>query len=380
MKKKKLLYIVRYPIHESFNLKGKFDGQLHAFEVLGFDVFYLTFDRQHFYLMNNAQQLVLGSTHWKFPGYFHTLCYNDLYRLARQVVDKYHIDCVYWRAAPELPASIRLAKQIKKSGAHFIYEYPTYPHQAEKSLGFLRSVYAPFAALLRKKLENAVDGFVLIGQDAGGTYRGKPAINISNGIDLSAIPVRHHTPDPNAIHIMALASMSYWHGYDRLIRSLAAYTGKHRVVIHMVGGNDGGALPEWQELTRSLNLTDQVLFHGPKSGEELDRLFNLCDIGVNSLGLYRKGFSVTSELKTRECIARGLPFVCSVEDSVLQYAPKAFWLRVPNDDSIPDMDQIVSFALQMRAECDLAESMRSYAREHLAWETQYRQVFEFLKI
>lgn len=378
--KKKLLYVVRYQLGKSFHLKAKFDGQLRAFETLGFDVFYLSFDEKHFYLMNGNQTRVIGNSHFRIPGYFHTLCYQDLYTLARKMLREVGFDCVYWRAAPDLPASFRLAKSIQERNALFLYEYPTYPNNAERSLSLLRSAYARCASVIRKKIEQLADGFVLIGEDAGGSYRGKPAINISNGIDLDVIPVRKRKSDPDTIHILALASMSYWHGYDRLLRSAAEYSGQWDIRIHMVGSNDGGALPEWEALTQELGLGEKVIFHGLKSGAALDDMFDLCDIGVNSLGMYRKGFSVTSELKSREYAARGLPFVCSVDDPALTHTQEPLWLRIPNDDSIPDMEELVAFALRMRSDKGAAEKLRAYAAEHLTWETQYRQVFEKFKL
>ena len=378
--KKKLLYIVRYQLDKPFNLKAKFDGQLRAFENLGFDVYYLAFDETNFYLMNGGKKTVIGKSHFGIPGYFHTLCYQDLYTLAKKVVRKVAPDCVYWRSAPHLPASIALANYIKKRGIRFLYEYPTYPTNTEKSMNGLRGIYSAYSAHLRDKVDDLADGFVLIGEDAGGVYKGKTAVNISNGIHLEVIPARCPKPDPNTVHILALASMSYWHGYDRLIRSLAEYTGDQDVRIHMVGGNDGGSIPAWKALTQELGLEEKVVFHGSKSGDALSEMFDLCDVGVNSLGMYRKGFAVTSELKTREYAARGLPFVCSVDDSALDHAEAPMWLRVPNDDSIPNMAEIVEFAMNMRQDETSVEKLRSYAGEYLTWESQYRQVFEKIKL
>lgn len=378
--KKKLLYVVRYQLDKPFNLKAKFDGQLRAFENLGFDVYYLAFDAAHFYLVNGDEKRVIGKTHFEIPRYFHTLCYQDMYTLARKMVREIGFDCVYWRSAALLPSSLRLAREIKRHGARFIYEYPTYPTGTEKSMSTLRAVYGVYASALRRKLDDLADGFVLIGEDAGGIYNGKPAVNISNGINLEVIPARNRKTDSDTIHILALASMSYWHGYDRLIRSLAAYSGDWKVKIHMVGGNDGGSIPEWKMLTEELGLQDKVIFHGSRSGEALSEMFDLCDIGVNSLGMYRKGFSVTSELKSREYAARGLPFVCSVDDPALEHTEEPMWLRISNDDSIPDMAEIVDFALKMRGDETVVEKLRAYAGEYLTWESQYRQVFDRIKV
>ena len=380
MEAKKLLYVVRYQMDKPFNLKAKFDGQIRAFRNLGFDVYYLGFDEKHFYLVNGEKKQIIGNTRFNIPGYFHTLCYQDMYSLARKMVRRACFDCVYWRSAALLPSSIGLAREIKKNGTRFVYEYPTYPAGTEKSMSTVRAIYGMYASGLRRKIDDLADGFVLIGEDAGGIYNGKTAVNISNGINLEVIPARNPKPDPDTIHILALASMSYWHGYDRLIRSLAAYTGERNIRIHMVGPNDGGSVPDWKALTEELGLQEKVIFHGAKSGDERSEMFDLCDIGVNSLGMYRKGFAVTSELKAREYAARGLPFVCSVDDPALDHAGEPLWMRVSNDDTIPDMEKIVEFALKMRADELSVEKLRAYAGEYLTWESQYRQVFEKIKL
>lgn len=380
MQEKKLLYVVRYQLDKPFNLKAKFDGQLRAFENLGFDVYYLAFDAEHFYLVNKRQKKVVGSTHFGFPSYLHTRLYWDLYTIAGKLVKTMDFDVIYWRQAPCWYTSYLLGKKINASGAKYIYEYPTFPLKREKQRNLFRTVFMRYSEIWNSKLENFADAFVLIGEDAGGVYKGKPAINISNGISLDLIPMRKPGTDPDTIHILALASMSYWHGYDRLIRSLAEYKGDQNIRIHMVGGNDGGAIPEWKALVAELGLQEKVLFHGQKSGAELDEFFNLCDVGVNSLGMYRKGFSMTSELKSREYSGRGLPFVCSVDDPELTHTREPMWLRVSNDDSIPDMEEIVAFALRMRADKDTVQKLREYARTYMTWESQYQKVFDVVTL
>lgn len=375
--KKKLFYIVRYQLDKPFNLKAKFDGQLRAFENLGFDVYYLAFDAENFYLVNNGKKTVVGKTCFRFPAYYHSKLYWDLYSLAEKMLAQYDFDYIYWRHAPNWHASYHLAKKLNKARGTFIYEYPTYPVRYEKYKGITRSALVlKYSAFWTKRIDDLADCFALIGDDAQGIYNGKPAVNISNGICLDLVPRRCPRPDPDTIHILALASMSSWHGYDRLIRSLAEYTGDRDIRIHMVGGNDGGAVPEWKALTKTLGLQEKILFHGPKTGAELNDFFDLCDVGINSLGMYRKGFQMTSELKSREYAGRGLPFVCSVDDPDLQHTQEPMWLRVSNDDTIPDMEQIVAFVLRMRSDEHTADKLRAYARVHLSWESQYQKLFD----
>ncbi len=372
--RKKLLYITRYSLHKEFNLKKKFDGQLNAFRNLGFDVYFIGFDEKHLYLINNDKKTVIGKTHFGFPSYLHTLFYNDLHKAAVKAIESQKFDYVYWRSAPLWKSSVTVAKTAKKYGSTFVYEIPTFP-QTEAQMSGLRSLFVRYSKKFDQSFHNLIDAYVLIGEDAGGKFRGKPAINIENGIDVSNVPVRKPMCE-DKLHILALASMSYWHGYDRLIRSLAQYKGNEKIVIHMVGGNDGGCLDEWKELTTQLGLDDSVVFHGQMTGNALEEMFDMCDIGVNSLAMYRKGFAVTMELKAREYIARGLPFVCAVEDPALSDSEETFWLRISNDDSIPDMEQIVKFALDMKKDISHVSKLRKLAENRMTWEMQYKKVFD----
>ena len=244
--KQKLLYIVRYSIDEDFNLKMKFDGQLEAFRNIGYDVYFVGYDHQHFYLIHNDSKEIIGNTHFSIPSYIHTFYYVDVYNIIRKLIKKEYFDYFYWRSAPSWLASYRLTKAIKKSGSKLIYEIPTFLKTTEKPLSKLRALFEVYSSHWNNKMNQYIDCYVMIGEDAHGMYKGKPAINIDNGINVDAIPVRKVNYDPNAIHLMALASMSYWHGYDRIIQSLADYKGNQKVIIHMIGGNDGGSFPEWK--------------------------------------------------------------------------------------------------------------------------------------
>lgn len=381
MDKKKILYIVRYPIYEDFNLRGKFDGQLASFRNLGMDVYYLVFDQDHFYLVHDGEKQVIGKATTRMPMYFHTKVYYDMHRAVMKAAAMIHFDYVYWRGAPTWRSSCQVARKLHAQGAKILYEIPTYVKIGEKPMSILRRAFSVYSDFWHSRMMRYVDLMVLIftGDTTMDTLYGKPVAVIDNGIDVSAIPVRQLQAHEDEIHILALASMSYWHGYDRLIRAVHEYTGDQKVVLHMVGGNDGGMLPEWQKLAQELRVEEQVIFHGKMYGEELTEMFNLCDVGTNALAQFRKNLSATSELKVREYTARGLPFLCSVEDPALDHAQEPFWLKVDNDDSVPDMQQIIDFAVKMRADRDHPMKMNAYARQYMTWESQYAPIFEKLE-
>lgn len=378
--KKKLLYIVRYQIYEDFNLKGKFDGQLAAFKNLGMDVYYLVFDKKYFYLVNGDNKEIVCRATTGLPMYFHTKVYYDMHRAVLKVLKKIRFDFAYWRGAPIWRSSCKVAKKLHSQGTKILYEIPTYVKSGEKAMNGLRKLFSVYSDFWKPRLTKYFDLVVLIftGDTTMDNLYGKPIAIIDNGVDVGAIPLRKPIIHENEIHILALASMSYWHGYDRLIRSLSQYKGDVKIIIHMVGGNDGGLLPEWKQLADDLGISDRVIFHGKMYGEDLAKMFDICDIGANALAQFRKNLSATSELKVREYTARGLPFLCSVEDPALAHTDSPFWLKVANDESMLDMDEIVDFVLKMRADTQLSQRMRQYAFDYMTWEKQYAPLFDNL--
>lgn len=380
MAEKTLLYIVRYPLYERFNLQQKFDGQLNAFKELGYHTLYIGFDKKFFYLIDGDEKTIIGKTHFFIPNYFHTVFYTDLYKMAIKVVKEYGVDVAYYRSAPAFKKTYTLAKFLKKNGCKFIFEIPTYKSNfKEEDLSFVRTIFRKYSNIWSNKIKTMPDLYVFMGDGEFSTLHSCPAIKIENGIAPDLVPIRNPKNEEDKINILALSSMNYWHGYDRLINSLAEYKGDVDINIHFVGADDGGCLSQWEDLVKKHKLENKVIFHGPKYKDELNEMFDLCDIGVNSMAMFRKSFENTSELKTREYIARGLPFVSSVYDVILDGLDKDLYMQITNDETIPSMEEIVSFALSVKKDSSAKERLRNCALETMSWTVIYKNVFKHLK-
>ena len=86
-------------------------------------------------------------------------------------------------------------------------------------------------------------------------------------------------------------------------------------------------------------------------------------------------------LKTREYMARGIPFVLTYDDPDLLAVDEdgRFYLSLPNDDTAVDMDEIIAFADRMsQNQADISTYMRAYANQHLDWQTKMKQYLEFI--
>lgn len=169
----------------------------------------------------------------------------------------------------------------------------------------------------------------------------------TNGIDVSSIPGRSCFPvwPSNEFVMIGVASLAPWHGYDRIIRGIADYLLRNKnseIVPKMIIVGDGEVRSEWQELAKNLKICDNIEFVGFKKAGKLNNLFNQAHMAIASIGLYRKGLNMASDLKSREYAARGLPFVSSGRDIDFEPLPE-FIYKVENGDESINIEKIIEW-------------------------------------
>ena len=184
----------------------------------------------------------------------------------------------------------------------------------------------------------------------------------------------HHQKE---IHLIGVAEVHYWHGYDRLIHGLGIYyEGKpeKEIFFHIIGNIDPpemlGSLqaPGFQSYIRQYDIEKYVIFHKPQYGDKLDALFNEADFAIGSLGRHRTGIRNIKTLKNREYAARGIPFIYSETDSDFDTMP--YIIKAPADESPIDVKQIIDF---ISRETGSPENIRK-SIQHLSWKVQMEKV------
>ncbi len=202
----------------------------------------------------------------------------------------------------------------------------------------------------------------------------KPHISIGNGINVSSIKQRTPPNFSGTLNLLFVATISRWHGIDRLIKGLADYEGATKVILHIVG--EGLVLENLNRLSNECQVEKNVIFHGFLKGNALDELFDMCHIAIGSLGIHRKGLSMTSELKIREYTARGIPFICSAVDSDF---PDDFHYmqKVPGDECPIKIEEIIQFAEKVYLDPEHPIKMRAHAEDNLDWSVKMKKLKEF---
>lgn len=300
------------------------------------------------------------------------------------------IDLLYIRSYHNAnPATIRFVKAAKRLGVRILLEIPTYPYDQEYQSP-KEKLQLAVDRLYRHRFCRYVDKIITFSSDA--EIFGRPTICISNGIDFRHIALRHVTRHDlsREIHLIAVAEIHFWHGYDRLIQGLGRYyndindtqneirsshtkpSSNHpEVHFHLVGPLSGireeqcikSAIEQW-------HLDSYVHLHGRQSGKALDDLFDQADFAIGSLGRHRSGITHLRSLKNREYAARGFAFLYSEIDDDFEQQP--YVLKAPADESPIDIASVVRFIQNNKFD---PQTIRG-SIQHLSWKEQMRKVIE----
>ena len=211
---------------------------------------------------------------------------------------------------------------------------------------------------------------------------GQRTIQISNGVDFDSIPLKKTvSKNTSVIHLLGVAEVHYWHGYDRLIEGLGKYyqnPANTTVFFHIAGGiwksemHDSQHAPGFYELINKYHIEKYVIFHGQKMNEELDELFNEADFAIGSLARHRSGIDKIKTLKNREYAARGIPFIYSETDE--DFDPMPYIMKVPADESPIDIHRLIRFYMEL----DLSPRKIRDSIKNLSWKEQMMKVINNL--
>lgn len=288
---------------------------------------------------------------------------------------KERIEFIYIRSNHNAnPFTIHMVRRMKKKGMKVVMEIPTYPYDQEYFDKWMQRQLIQ-DKLFRKLFANQLDAIVTFTEEK--TIFGQRTINISNGIDFDSVRMKKNNQRPrNEFHMIGVAEIHRWHGFDRVIKGLAEYysTPKEmKVYFHIIGYFFSPI--EEEEITRIIkenHLESYVLLYGKKHGKELDDIFDQCDFGIGSLGRHRVGISDIKTLKNREYAARGIPFIYSENDT--DFDMKPYILKAPADETAINIEKIIQFYQHLSIS---PQEIRN-SIENLSWKNQMKIVIDTL--
>lgn len=363
---RKILYLTTWDFSDgpSTGITNKIKGQIKAFKTYGFAVNYTYIADGGVYYHKDNQDLFLGKV-----GKLRKLAANYyLYKILKEeeyqfVYNRYGLMDLYY---------FKLLKSLQKSGSRIIIEIPTYPYDDERLPGVKWWLLYSLDKILRNRVSPYVDRIATYSHDE--KIFGIPTVEVKNGIDFDMVTVRMPEEGGDVIHMLAVAGFTKAHGYDRMLVGLGKYYqngGTRKVVFHLVGA--GEPENQYRNIVQKYRIEEHCVFHGVKRGQELDQVYNYCDLGVESLGDFRNGIKISSSLKSREYVAKGLPFITACKSDIFE--DEEYILQIPADESPVNISDVVNFydrlynekskvsiACKIRketmAKCDIIQTMK----------------------
>ena len=296
--------------------------------------------------------------------------YSNLYRyILEEKMDFLYIRYVHYAT----PFFVQFLKKMHKKKVRLILEIPTFPYDDEyQNLKFLSHIKVLIEKKCRKLMSKYLEKIVTV-SDHDFIF-GVQTIKISNGVDFASIKLKQNILyASNDIHLIGVASIKRWHGFDRLILGLSEFYKKEqelKVYFNIISGKgDEETLLFLKQLVKIKGLSEYVNFFGEVYGAKLDHLFDKSNIGVGSLGCHRIGISEIRILKNREYAARGIPFCYSGND--VDFDGKPYILKISADESTIDIEHIIKFYQNLSMS---PEEIRESVKDSITWNVQMAKV------
>ena len=375
----KILFLVYHGFSEVSGISKKIHYQVKGLRENGYEVHlcYYDFDSQ-----GHRCRFVDGDVIKDYgKGILAGLCQRFDYTCIYDYCKLSGIQFVYARCFQNAnPFLISFFKKLNQLGIKSVTEIPTYPYDSEfVGFPFMTRMGLKIDQLFRHQLYQQMNAIVTF-SDAEQIF-GQRTIRISNGVDMDSIPLHdYHVPSDGSIHLIGVAEVHYWHGYDRLIAGLGEYykntSNPRHVYFHIVGGvwksemYDSMHAPGFAELMDKYGIRDKVIFHDQLFGEELNQVFNQCCFAIGSLARHRSGITTIKTLKNREYATRGIPFIYSEQDSDFDYQP--YILKALPDETPINIQQILDYVDSHH----FGPSEIRKTVEHLSWKVQMKHVID----
>ena len=375
----KILFLVYHGFSEVSGISKKIHYQVKGLRENGYEVHlcYYDFDSQGHRCRFVDGEVIKDYGKGLIAGLYQRIDYACIYDYCRLN----GIQFVYARCFQNSnPFLISFFKKLNQLGIKSVTEIPTYPYDAEfVGFPFMTRMGLKIDRLFRHQLYQQMNAIVTF-SDAELIF-GQRTIRISNGVDMDSIPLHdYHVPSDGSIHLIGVAEVHYWHGYDRLIAGLGEYykntSNPRQVYFHIVGGvwksemYDSMHAPGFAELMDKYGIRDKVVFHDQLFGEELNQVFNQCCFAIGSLARHRSGISVIKTLKNREYATRGIPFIYSEQDNDFDH--QSYVIKASPDESPVNIQQILDFIDSHHFE---SSEIRKTV-EHLSWKIQMKRVID----
>lgn len=368
MVKRKLLFISSYDpdISEVNGVAKKLSLEIRTFQSFGYDVSFIEMNEKGVFINTNNKR--------KFCVDWNENHYTTFVNFYKEIINmEMAYDVIYLRYEHISFSMLRFLYKFKNSGKKIVIgELATFMGHPYSTSSLKTKISFYIKKTLNNYLPKPIDYLVTFSDHS--KLFGLKTIKIENFTDVSSLePKKFKTTSKDECHLLVLAQLTPAHGVDLLIKGMKLYWAKPhdtRCYLHVVG--DGKILGGLKKLTTDLNMQHAVSFYGELGGNQLNEVFDICDVGVGALAIFRKGSYKLSELKLREYTARCLPFVYNAHEP--QFENSHFCKKLEFEDKPTDISSIVEFYHEFDYGLESVNKMRGFADSNVTAEVQLKKV------
>lgn len=289
-------------------------------------------------------------------------------------VEKYKISRIYIRIYSVDRQDILFCARMNERNAKVVVEFPTLlknPSIVDSKIVMAEDQY------YRNQMHKYVKCCTTY-HNVNSAYE-IPCIALVNGVDMDEQPLKKYRKRDGRIILLAVATFSKWHGYERVIEGLHKYYlegGKRNIIFNLVG--KGGQLGYYEYLVNKYELQAHVNFCGEMYGKKLEQIYDDSDIAIGSLGFYKTDTLSGAPIKSREYCARGIPFLYGYDD--VYFDKDCYFVqKVSNDESPVDIEELIRFYDTMYDGRDFINDMRQYAMATQTWDKILQPVIDYYR-
>jgi hypothetical protein len=364
----------------SLGVASKIYEQCNAFSRFGFETYLCTCDLQKglkiFKIKNNKLENIYFKTGHKYYNYFQGYQFYIL-----KFVISNNINIIYIRRLmPLIPNYLLFFFIFRFWGVKLIYEIPTYPYIKQHIR--TRDYKHITLELLFGKLPFILYNWVLIITDTKNYQKtrklfGNKVKRIFNGyvFNNSNVPINNwkniikNKFDANEIRIIGVGHIAFWHGYDKIIKLLKINKSRYKIKFYIIG--DGKEIEKLKHLASDLPHNSEVIFIDRMPKNDLKNFYNLCHIGIGSIGIKRINLDEMSVLKNKEYLDNYLPLIIDGFDS--EFLPEFSFVLYYNNN----LEDIISFYEKFYSDPQL-EIMNELMKK-MNWETYFSNLIKEIK-
>ena len=372
---KKIFFYANFRTYdETVGITRKVREQINSFRKLGYDVYYSGYLKNGIAIFDNHDNIIFEKKYFfKNEKINHLLRRYLLLNFCKNFIKTTTIgfDIAYLRYHFFDSFYINLLKELKGKKIKNIIEMHSYPAFSKKDRFNIFNI-------LDKKYSKEVKKYcdLMATMTNLKEIYSLPTFEIENTLTVDNFKIKDYLPLENKFILINIAFENKTHGLDRLLRGVSNYIknkeGSYEIEVLLIGEY----LKTTYSLVDKLELKKVVKFIGKKSKNEIDSYVDNSHFAIGSLGNHRVDSFYGSALKTKEYIARGIPFVYGWNEKVLERFSYA--LKLPLNDNDIEINKIIDFYKSIENK-NLSEEIHKYLlKNNLSWEEQYGNLIERL--